>query len=390
MSECTLGLVVNPIAGMGGSVGLKGTDGRLRDEAVARGALPGATERATVALRALAEGSGPVIRIVTAAGAMGADSARGAGFRPDIVYTPEGERTDCRDTRRAAAILSDRDVDLLVFAGGDGTARDVLAAVGRRVPVLGIPCGVKMHSGVFAATPRAAADALRTYADLANHTAVLCEREVMDRDPGDGDEVPSPRLYGCLRVPRISGKIVAAKAGGGSDALLQGACRRAAVLASDERITLLGPGGTMQAVKSELGFDGTLLGVDAVRAGRPVGRDLSEREILELIRAQPARIVIGIVGGQGFLFGRGNQQLSARVIRAVGVDNVFVVASGNKLAELPGGLLVDTGDEALDRELSGYIAVRVAARRSVLTRVRDATSDDAPVRIGRYGNGRRE
>lgn len=370
MGQRRLGLVVNPIAGMGGAVGLKGTDGDLLEQALLLGARPAAGGRVLATLAALGAGSTNLPRILTSSGDMGAELARAAGFETEIVYEAAGSRTSAEDTRAAAAGMIRRGIDLLLFAGGDGTARDLLEAVGRRVPILGIPCGVKMHSAVFATTPRAAADAAKAFLAAPDPEHLLQDAEVMDR-PGDGDRAASPELFGFLRTPRVASLVAPAKSGPSADALLEGACRRAARLATDGRVSLVGPGSTMQRVKSILGVSGTLLGVDAFREGAVAGLDLNEQDILALIDSRPARIIVSIVGGQGFLFGRGNQQLSPRVIRCVGKENILVVASSEKLSDLvPDGLRVDTGDEMLDDEFAGYLPVMTGANRQVMMPVR--------------------
>ena len=370
-----LGFLVNPVAGMGGSVGLKGTDGRLAAKARALGAVPQAPERARRVLQVL-RGHCPDLALVTADGAMGAKPATTAGFEPEVAYRPSSARTTGDDTRRAATAILDAGVELLLFAGGDGTARDLLAAVDRQVPMLGIPCGVKMHSAVFAASPRTAADVVRAFLRAEHPSALLRDAEVMDREQPDGAEPGSPALFGFARIPRLAHLVTPAKAGPGEEPMLAGACRQVSQLVrADERISLIGPGSTMQRIKSELGIPGTLLGVDAVIGGRLLGADMGERAILDLVGQGPARVVVGVVGGQGFLFGRGNQQLSARVIRDVGVENIVIVASAEKLAAIPGGcLLVDTGDESLDEELSGWRSVITGAGRTALVRVRAAAT----------------
>lgn len=356
---------------MGGAVGLKGTDGGLLGKAHALGARPHAAERALSTLSALAAGDTPPLQIVTSADPMGAAVAAAGGFDPVLVHRPAGPHTTAADTRQAAAALLRNDIDLLLFAGGDGTARDLLEAVGQQVPLLGIPCGVKMHSAVFATTPRAAAEVVRLFFRTMDPDRLLYEAEIMDRETGkEGVRTRSPALFGFVRTPRLAVLVAPAKCGAGADGLVDGACSAVARAAADGRVTLIGPGTTMQRIKRELGFAGTVLGVDAVGNGRLLGLDLNERQILRLIEGREARIVVSIVGGQGFLFGRGNQQLSARVIRRVGIANIVVVASAGKLAALPPhGLRIDTGDEALDDEFPAYLPVLTGARRRTLVAV---------------------
>ena len=374
MSKRRLGLIVNPVAGMGGAVGLKGTDGKLADEARSLGAEPLAGGRAAVALSQLL-GAVADVEVLTCSGPMGADAARRCGVVPSIVHAVAEEATTAADTRAAAKRIVERQPDLLLFAGGDGTARDLLAVVGTSIPLLGVPSGVKMHSALFAATARAAGEVAGSYL-AANRGDLLRDAEVLDREPGPGSGVPpSPRLYGMVRTPSLSFLVPGAKSSDrvSDEGALAGAVRRVAGSLGDARLSLLGPGSTMQRVKRECGFEGTALGIDAVRRGRRIATDLNERRILELLGPAPARIVVGVVGGQGFLFGRGNQPLSSRVIRRVGLDNIVAVASLEKLTSLPERcLLVDTGEAALDEALSGYLSVRVSGRKTVLMRVRSA------------------
>ncbi len=374
----SIGLVVNPIAGMGGAVGLKGTDGALVDRAARAGAVARACSRAATAIEALTE-PGDSIQIVTSAGAMGGDAVESAGMTPVVVHRAERtDRTTARDTVEAARCICDLEPRLLLFAGGDGTARDIVEAVGDRVPVLGIPAGVKMHSSVFASSPRAAGEVARRFLSSSEPSAMLEQAEVLDRD--DDIDSDAPILCGSLTIPRLDQLVPGAKAGSrlSDRAALDGALVRTRQLIDDERINLLGPGSTMRSLKQALGFEGTLLGVDAIRRGQLLGTDLSERDILELIEGKPARIVMTVIGGQGFLFGRGNQPLSPAVIRRVGRDNIVVVASQEKLVGLPGNcLLVDTGDVQLDEELSGYLPVLVSSRRSVMMPVRHTSGEPA-------------
>lgn len=368
-----LALIVNPIAGLGGPVGLAGTDDDRAQRALALGATGAAEERALAALRAL---QGVDVRVETCSGAMGAVVAERAGLRCDVVVDVGTEPTTAADTRRAAATLRDRRADLLLMVGGDGTARDVLETVGRDVPVLGVPAGVKMHSAVFGATPRTAGEVARAFLTSADPAALLQDAEVMDREPATaGKAPPSPRLYGFLRVPKISFFVPHAKSASvlGDERALDGAVQRIARLVQDTRISLLGPGMTLERVKHAVGCGGSPLAVAAVHEGRCVARDINEQQILDLIAGKAARLIVGVVGGQGFLFGRGNQQFSPRVLRAVGAANIVIVAAAEKLLALESGtLLVDTGEEALDEELAGFVSIVVSAHRTLVFPVKNA------------------
>ncbi|WP_028062135.1 ATP-NAD kinase family protein [Solirubrobacter soli] len=346
----TLGLVVNPIAGMGGRVALRGTDGpealRLARE---RGAVPLAGERARRALARL-----PLeIRLVAAPGAMGADVAAAAGLRCETTGTTCAVDTTAADTWAAAAEMRARRVDLLLFAGGDGTARDIHDAIGVEVPLVGIPTGVKMHSGVFAATPDAAGRAAAAY--------LLRPGELQQADIADVDEEAArddrvaTRLYGEARVPRAP-QILAAKAPSpAGDGGLQALCEALRWLPG---VTLLGPGTTTARIRR-----GTLLGVDALLDGELIATDLDEQRLLEI---DADRLILGVVGGQGSLLGRGNQQLSPRVLRRI--PELTIVASADKLARLD-CLRVDTGDDELDAKLCGYTRVHTAPGRTTVMKV---------------------
>lgn len=361
-----LGLIVNPVAGLGGRVGLKGTDGpEIVRRALELGAQPVAPLRAERALARL-ERHRDGLTIVTGERAMGGDAARGHGFETELVAAGGSDETTAADTRSVAAELERRKVELILYAGGDGTTRDIVDVVGTRVPILGIPTGVKMHSGVFATSPEAAADLAASH--VARAGGELREAEVMDVDE-DGLRAGrvSARLYGVARVPRDRARVQGPKAASRpGDASLDALCRELGrELATG--LVLFGPGTTTQRILAGMGVEGTLLGIDAVEDGRQAGRDLREGQLLELLDGPSARIVVSVVGGQGYVLGRGNQQLSPEVIRRSGPENLVVVASLEKLLALdPPRLLVDTGDPSLDCELSGYRRVLVAPGHSVV------------------------
>jgi predicted polyphosphate/ATP-dependent NAD kinase len=367
-----LGLIVNPIAGMGGRVGLKGTDGRaVIRRARTLGAVPRAPDRATAALEEMVrvlERPGTDLELLTCAGAMGEVSVVACHLAHTVVYRPESRETSGEDTRRAARELSRLDVDLILFAGGDGTARDVHEAVGADVPALGIPAGVKIHSAVFAVDPRAAGALAADF--LRGRVRAMREAEVMDVDKAAYRRGRlSTRLFGYLRVPVDAQLVQGTKTRSRSDDTAAEELARAVVAGMDrETLYVVGPGTTTRGIMTLLGLASTLLGVDVILGGQVLALDAAERDLLHLLGEHPrAKIVVTPIGGQGFLFGRGNQQISGHVVRAVGIENVIVVATPGKLAGLGGRpLLVDTDDEELDRMLAGFVTVTTGARQEAI------------------------
>lgn len=364
-----VGLVINPIAGMGGAVGLKGTDSPATlDEARRRGASPISQERTAEALRAAGDLEG--YEFLTAGGAMGEDVLRTFGADPLVVCRPGPETYDA-DTREACRALLEAGIDILVFTGGDGTARDVMDAVGESVPVIGIPSGVKMQSGVFANTPRDAGALLRRWRieDLPSRRT-----EVMDIDEEQfrGGRISSS-LYGYMLAPEEPALMQPFKVawGGGTEDEMKDALAEYFVGEMQASVLyILGPGTTMEAVGRKLGIDKTLLGVDAVYDWKQVAKDADEAALLALLDSYPdARIVVTPIGQQGFIFGRGNQQISPEVIWKAGVKNVVVLATPLKMRETR-TLRVDTGDILLDDELRGYQRVIVEYGKQLVATVR--------------------
>ena len=373
MTSARLGVVVNPIAGLGGRVALKGTDGvAMVRRALQLGALPEAPTRAVRALQHVAS-IDRSIRVVTFAGAMGAEAASDAGLRVDTVGEQAGHDSTAEDTKRAATQMLGAEVDLLLFVGGDGTARDVYDTVGHGIACLGVPAGVKIQSAVFATTPSSAGDLAGRFLTDPQRRVRVRDAEVMDIDEEAArhDRVRS-RLYGSLMVPYDRGWLQGAKAGTPSSDEAAMAGIAFDIVAEMDQLTtyLLGPGTTTRAITRQLDLTGTLLGVDAVRDGRAIGSDLNERQILRTLDEGPAKIIVTAIGGQGYIFGRGNQQMSPAVLREVGLQNVIVVATQNKLLALgERPLRVDTGDEDLDGRLSGYIQVITGLRERTVVRV---------------------
>lgn len=357
-----IGLVINPYAGIGGSVGLKGSDGeQTRQQAFERGAEQRANSRSAEALAVLTDSAGGAqIRWLTAAVTMGEDCLHSLGLQPEVVYRANGSQTEADDTQRAVQAMLDNGIDLLVFAGGDGTARDVYTVVGDRVPVVGIPAGVKIHSGVYAVSPRAAGQVIRRLVDGELTTLRLADVMDIDEDAFRQGQVRA-RRYGEMQVPGELEYMQAVKMGGReSDELVLADIAADVIESMDADVLyIMGSGSTVEAIMDELGLDNTLLGVDAVVNQQLIGSDLTAAQ-LEGLAAQYTQVylVVTVIGGQGHVFGRGNQQLSPALIRKVGRDNLIVVASKRKLQALNGRpLRVDTGDSALDSSLSGLIAV---------------------------------
>jgi len=365
-----LGLIVNPIAGLGGRVGLKGSDGtEIQRRALELGAVPQSINRAVQALERVTPLKDD-LETVTYPSEMGEDAAKKCGFDPIVVGLIRKGKTTAKDTKNAAREMLRLGVNLLLFAGGDGTARDIYDAIGEGVPVLGIPTGVKMHSAVFAVNPRSAGDLAVLF--LQGKCGIR-EAEVMDIDEEALREgIVSAKLYGYLRIPfqkRLVQGLKTPSGGGEKEAMAAIACEIVDGMKGDY-LYIIGPGTTTRAIMTELGLNKTLIGVDVVLKGRLVGIDVNEAQLLKLLEERDAKIIITPIGGQGYIFGRGNQQISPEVIRKVGRDNIIVVATPEKINSLRGRpLLVDTGNRAVDRMLSGYIRVVTGYNEHVIYRV---------------------
>lgn len=350
-----IGLIVNPVAGLGGTVGLKGTDG-LVEKALQLGAVPRSERRAVRMLRQLQS------TVCTCGGTMGAEAAKKAGVDYTVVYEPPWTTTR-EDTVKAAEIMREQ-VDLLVFCGGDGTARDVSSVV--NTPILGIPAGVKMYSACFAVTPESAAETVHLFLDGTIKTG-FCE--ILDIDEELYRKgVLSVKLFGYAKVPRHK-KVQGSKHVGNDDYQKREIASFLTELLREDTVYIIGAGTTTKAIGDALNVDKTLLGVDIIKGRHLVKKDCSEKDILEILeKEKKAKLIVSPIGGQGFIFGRGNQQLSPEVIHRVGITNIIVVATPEKLMSTP-VLHVDTGDKELDRTLTGEQCVvcgyQVATRKEV-------------------------
>jgi len=356
-----LGLIVNPIAGMGGRVGLKGSDGEeILKRARELGAEPESPKRTVDALKSLIRCK-ENIEFISYPYEMGEDEFKECGLTPMVIGSIKRGETTSEDTKNAAQELLRREVDLLLFAGGDGTARDIYNVIGDKIPALGIPSGVKIHSAVFATSPRNAGELAVFYLGNESSTIPLLEAEVMDIDEQSFRENRlSTRLYGYLKIPYKRRMIQCAKAGGcaGEQESIDAIAYDVINNMEDECLYIIGTGTTTRAIMEKLGLRNTLLGVDVVYNKKLVGSDLNESQLLKMIKGKKAKIVVGVIGRQGYLFGRGNQQISAEVIKKVGKENIIVIATMEKILTLRGNpLLVDTGDAEIDGMLTGYLKV---------------------------------
>lgn len=361
-----IGLIVNPIAGMGGRVGLKGTDGVL-EEAIRLGAKPVSPLRAVETLKKLHHLKN-AFRLITYPGEMGEKECVEAGFEPEVVGSISS-KTSSEDTVRAASELSEMSVNLIVFVGGDGTARDVLNGLKNNVPVLGIPSGVKMYSGVFAVNPEAGVRIIEKFIRMGLPLSMV---EVMDIDEEEFRKGRlTAKLYGYAPTPYDpefiqSRKIASVSAAEELDNQYEIAKYVSELMG--EEIYIMCPGSTVYAVGKIMGIDKSLLGVDITQNGEIIASDVNEGQILSIIRGKKVKIIVTPIGGQGFIFGRGNQQISPAVIREVGRDNIIVISTRNKLSKID-KLRVDTGDEELDRELRGEFRVITGYREERIVEV---------------------
>ena len=355
-----IGLIVNPMAGIGGSAALKGSDGKeIQRLAIERGAKPKANERAKEVFEIL-KSENSIPEIVAAPGVMGSDMLNSLGIKHKVVGNIKDE-TSGEDTTDIAREILKENVDLIVFAGGDGTARNIYDAVKDSLPVVGIPAGTKMHSAVFANTPKSAAFLINRMMNGEKVDKIL--EEVMDIDEeAFRNEILNVKLYGYMYVPFVANLMQALKspstAGGQAD--IDTICHCTVDNMEENVLYFIGTGSTLKPIANICGYEGSLLGVDAVLNKKLVGKDLSEKEILGLIdKYGKSKIIVTVIGGQGYIFGRGNQQFSPEVIKKVGKENIIVLATRKKLNSIQGPLRVDTGDEDVNNMLRGYVKVLV-------------------------------
>ena len=363
-----IGLIANPIAGMGGSVGLKGTDGDIYKDAIKMGATPITPNRVVnflVNLKNLEN-----ILFIVAPGKMGEDYVKNIDFNFKVLGEIE-ENTTAEDTKRIARKMVENSIDLLVFCGGDGTARDVFDAVELKIPVVAIPSGVKMFSSVFALNPKAAAQIVNKFIE---ETTDMQEKEVLDIDEDAfRDNRLVSKLYGYLLVPKIQNLIQNAKdsskVGRTIDENKYEIAQQIIETMEKDTLYLLGPGTTVKSITDQLNVVKSLLGVDAIYNKSLVGEDLNENGIIELLdKYHKWKIIVSPIGGQGFVFGRGNKQFTPKILKRLGKKNIVIIGTEEKIKSLK-CLRVDTDDEEVDKMLGGLTKVVIGYKEELICKI---------------------
>jgi len=366
-----LGFVINPLAGIGGAVALKGSDGEsIVEQALIKGAKPKAQVRAMQAMQQI-QASPKAVSICTASDTMGEEVLNALGLPCEVVYQ-SAEYSSASDTKKAIRQFVEQQVDLIIFAGGDGTARDVLdvlsSELNSSIPVIGIPAGVKIHSAVYAVSPVRAGELINLL--LSGEPMSVHDSQVMDLDENAfREDRVNARCYGYLPVPVDDTRMQLIKQGGLNhhDISVQDIAADIIETMAKDVYYLIGSGSTTAEIMSQLSLENTLLGIDIVYNQRLLQSDVDERSILKTIQDKPAKIVVTTIGGQGHVFGRGNQQLSAEVIRQVGRENIIIIATNEKLRSLDKRPMIsDTGDVELDRQLSGLYQVVTGYQQKTL------------------------
>lgn len=371
MKVVKLGFIINPVAGMGGSVGLKGTDGKTYLEAVKLGATRITPLRAKKFFSSLKRGKS--LSIYSAPGVMGEEVIKQFDFSYSVVEDlKENIPTTSNDTKRILKKLLSEKIDLLVFVGGDGTARDIYDVIGLSIPVIGVPSGVKMFSSVFAVNPQAAAEIVDAF--------IMGESELVEGEVLDINEESFRQgkldvtLYGYLQIPQVHELVQMSKeparSGGSYEENKEALARYVAENMVDDTLYILGPGSTIKAVADKLQVDKMVLGIEALYKRKIVDKHLNEEKIVQLLnKFSITKIIVSPIGGQGFIFGRGNKEFTPPIIKRVGKENIIVVATRDKMSKLP-YLRVDTGDTELDQSLRGYIKVVIDYNEEVVVKIK--------------------
>ncbi len=372
-----IGFLINPIAGMGGKVALKGTDGKeIIAEAIRRGATPIAEKKATEFFQGIVNSSfGKQVEFLIPKGVMAENVIRDnpkfikkLNFQI-IEHISIPKTTTSMDTKRVVEEFLNKDVALIIFVGGDGTAQDVHSKVNNECPILGIPSGVKIHSSVFARSVQKSIDLIKKFAQGQTE---FREAEIIDLDEVSFRKgILNTRLYGTCTVPHEPTLMQLTKTHikitNSEENNIQGITDYLKEEISSKVLYILGSGSTIKKISNafskDVQKDKTLLGIDAVLNGKLIHRDMTESDILSLLQEysnNQVNLILTPIGGQGFILGRGNQQISPEVIEKIGIKSILIIATRSKIDSLPNKVLhVDTGNFELDSKLMGYQKVLV-------------------------------
>ena len=370
------GFIVNPIAGMGGRVGLKGTDGVI-EKAIKLGAIEISPKKAELTLKEFKLNylKNEKIKWFTCSNKMGEQELKNIGIKNiEIIYKYKGKKTNIKDTQNACKEMKKHNLDLILFCGGDGTARDIFNIIRDEIPLLGIPSGVKMHSGVFGINTDATAKILN---EFIKKRLVIGDVEILDVDEklyrkglwkirffGSAKGIIEPTfvqvgktVYESISDNEIKDEI--------SEHIED------EIKKYDDYLFLLGPGGTIDYIAKKLGYNNTILGIDAIYQDKLIGKDLNEKKIINLLKNyNKIKLILSPIGSQGFILGRGNLQLSPKIIKKIGIKNIIILSTPSKLISTP-ILRVDTGDKNLDNEFKKeeYIMVVIGYKLSRVVKI---------------------
>jgi predicted polyphosphate/ATP-dependent NAD kinase len=379
-----IGLLINPYAGLGGPIAMKGSDGDyIVNQGLDAGLSGRSNERVKIFLEQLSSYK-EKIHWYSAPQQMGESILLHLGYQPTVIGSLDSSKTSAKDTEDFAKQLQEQNIDLLIFAGGDGTARNIFNALGNTQLCLGIPAGVKMHSGVFAVSPQAGARLVEEFLQEKPVSVAMQEVRDIDEEQLRAGNIQA-RYYGELFCPNDNRFVQQVKNSGEVDetgmqqeiaaGIVDAMVQDNDALDDDlKTLYFIGPGSTTRAVMEELGLSNTLLGVDAILDGKCIGQDLTERQVLNFIDehknqsiSRPIRIFVTATGMQGHVFGRGNQQFSPEVLKRVGKENIDVLISPKKLSEFAERpLFMDSGNIDLDKAWSGWIKVIVGYQQTVM------------------------
>ena len=354
-----IGVLVNPDAGLGGKLGLKGSDGQAD---IARSM--GAEDRSGPRMEKMLIYFSSIDRTeniewVTSDGRMGSDwFPNNFSDKVESIHSSKG-KTSASDTCDLVKQLLESKIDVLIYGGGDGTTRDIVRNLQENncpeLPIIGVPSGVKMHSGCFATSPKAAAEVLSSWirGDL-----LVSNTEVLDLDEEkyrQGKWIV--KLYAEAMTPNSPKWMQGSKELIQTDSeeeIIQGISEHIfESLVEEDRMIIWGSGGTLRTIGKMLNFNLTTLGIDITVGKSQIATDVNEQQITQHIQSHSGIIslLLSPMGGQGFLIGRGNLQLSPKVIRMIGIENIIGIVTPSKLLSVR-KLRIDSGDDELDSEFS--------------------------------------